>query len=356
MGKKVSEPRRRTRRSAASNPIVHDPLEVRHLRYFLEVAEAGSFSRAASRLGVSQPNISQQLRDLETSLGVDLLQRHGKRILLTSAGQMLREYARGILRQIENLLQELTVEPEQVRGSLHVGVVPILDMALMPPLLGMFATNHPAVSLTVEEISSTEIETAIEEGRMDVGLGFLTRHSARLRYERLCEDQFALIISTEHPWAGRDIIDVRELHEQPILQLPDTFVMRRMTDVICQQHRVRPHIVAEINSIETLLRSLRPLQAAALMPKIALRDSDGLVAIPLKGKNLSLEIGLLRLIDSGASGAVEEFTKLARKTVPLMIRKQSAQRASFLPARTAARASPKPAPRRLRSSPRRSKK
>jgi LysR family cyn operon transcriptional activator len=153
------------------------------------------------------------------------------------------------------------------------------------------------------------------------------------------------------------MIDVRELHEQPVLQLPDTFVMRRMTDAICQQHGVRPHIVAEINSIETILRSLLPLQAAALMPKIALRDSHGLVAIPLKGKNLALEIGLLRLIDSEASGAVEEFTKLARKTVPLMIRKQSAQRASFLPARAAPAQSSLPAsPRRPRSSRRRSKK
>ncbi len=306
--------------------MTHHPLEIRHLRYFLEVAEAGSFSRAADRLGVSQPNISQQMRDLETALRVDLFQRRGKRILLTSAGQIFQEHARDILRQIENTLQELTVEPGQMRGSLHVGVVPILNGALMPALLGMFAATHPAVSLIVEEISSTEIETAIEEGRMDVGLGFLTRHSPRLRYERLSDDHFSLIVSERHPWAKRRVIEVKELHQQRILQLPTTFVMRRMSDAICRQHQVRPRIVAEINSIETLLRSLRPLQAAALMPTIALRDTVGLVAIRLKGKNLAIEIGLLRLIDSGASNAVQEFTKLARSTVPLMIRKQKAQR------------------------------
>jgi|ERR1051325_2487305 len=140
-----------------------------------------------------------------------------------------------------------------------------------------------------------------------------------------------------------------ELHERPILPLPDRF-MRRMTDVICQQHRVRPHIVAEINSIETPLRSLHPLQAAALMPKIAFRDREGLVAIPLRGKNLALEIGLLRLIDSGSSDAGEEFTKLARKTVPLIIGRQSGQRASF----PSVRSSPAASSRRTRSSPRRS--
>ena len=161
---------------------------------------------------------------------------------------------------------------------------------------------------------------------MDVGLGFLTRHSPRLRYERLCNDQFALIVARQHPWAKRRIIDLTELHQQRILELPDTFVMRRMSDAICRQHQVRPRIVAEINSIETLLRSLGPLKAAALMPKVALRDTTNLVAIRLKGKDLAIEIGLLRLIDSGTSSAVQEFTKLARATVPLMIRKQKAQR------------------------------
>src|SRR5881394_3729884 len=139
--------------------MMHDPLEIRHLRYFLAVAEAGSFSRAADRLGISQPSVSQQMRDLETALRVSLFQRRGKRILLTSAGLIFQEHARAILRQIETFLQELTLEPGNMRGSLHVGVVPILNVALMPQLVGMFAAAHPGVSLNIEEISSTEIET-----------------------------------------------------------------------------------------------------------------------------------------------------------------------------------------------------
>jgi LysR family cyn operon transcriptional activator len=266
------------------------------------------------------------MRDLESALRLSLFQRHGKRILLTSVGQIFEGHAHAILRQLESLRQELSAAPGQMRGALHIGVVPILNAALMPPLLGMFAKTHPGVSLTVEEISSTEIETAIEDGRMDVGLGFLTRHSPHLRYERLCSDQFALIVSDRHPWAKRRFIEVTELHQQPILQLPDTFVMRRMSDAICREHQVRPRIVAEINAIETLLHSLDPLKAAALMPTIALRDISGLRAVRLKGKNLAIQIGLLRLLDSGASTAVHEFTKLARATVPLMIRKQRAQR------------------------------
>ncbi len=299
--------------------MAHDPLELRHLRYFLAVAEAGSFSRAADRLGTSQPNVSQQMRDLETSLRVSLFQRKGKRILLTPNGQILATHARTILRQVENVLQDISTEPGLMRGSLHVGVVPILNVALMPQLLGHFAAHHPGISLNVEEISSTEIETALEEGRMDVGLGFLTRHSPNLRYEPLCRDEFGLIVHTSHRWARRRVIDVAELHQARILQLPDTFVMRRMSDAICREHQVRPRTVAEINAIETLLRSLAPLDAAALMPKIALHGATQLTAIRLKGKNLALEIGLLQLIDSGANTAASEFTKVARELVPKII-------------------------------------
>jgi LysR family cyn operon transcriptional activator len=301
---------------------VHDPLEIRHLRYFLAVAEAGSFSRAADRLGISQPSVSQQMRDLEAGLKVSLFQRRGRRILLTSTGLIFQEHARAVLRQLEHFLQELSSEPGQLRGTLRLGVVPVLNVPLVPHLLGLFAADHPGISLIVEEISSTEIETALEEGRMDVGLGFVTRHSPNLRYERLCTDEFALIVSAGHPWSHRRIIHFSELHQQRLLQLPDSFVMRRMTDEICRKHQVRPRTVAEINAIETLLRSLAPLQAATLMPKIALRGREDLKlkAIRLRGKNLALEIGLLRLSDSGANRAVGAFTKFAQAAVPKLIR------------------------------------
>jgi LysR family cyn operon transcriptional activator len=300
-----------------------EPLDIRHLRYFLAVAEAGSFSRAADRLGISQPSVSQQMRDLEAGLRVPLFQRRGKRILLTPRGLIFQEHARGILHQLENSLRELNSEPGELRGALHLGVIPVLNVALVPQLLGAFAADHPAISIAVEEISSTEIETALEEGRMDVGLGFLTRHSPNLRYERLCTDEFALIVALNHRWANRRVLDFSKLHRERMIQLPDTFVMRRMADEICRKHRVRPHVIAEIDAIETLLRSLGPLQAATLMPKIALRCRENLKlrAIPLHGKNLGVDIGVLRLSDSPANSAVAAFTSLAKATVPKIIKR-----------------------------------
>src|SRR4029450_11464888 len=134
--------------------MIQDPVEIRHLRYFLAVAGAGSFSRGADRLGISQPSVSQQMRDLEASLRVSLFQRRGKRILMTSAGLVFQEQGRAILGQLENFLDELSSGSAQLRGALHLGIVPWLDVALVPQLLGLFATRHTVVNLNVTANSS----------------------------------------------------------------------------------------------------------------------------------------------------------------------------------------------------------
>src|SRR5262249_11392771 len=153
-----------------------------------------------------------------------------KRTFLSPAGVLFRERAREILRFVSKSLQELSAEPNQLRGTVRVGVIPYLNVPLMPKLLGLFAQQYPAIDLSVLETSSSEIETLLEEGRMVVGFGWSPRHSPNLRYEHLCYDQFMVVTAANHPWAQRRVIDISELHLQRLLQLPDTYVMRRMTD------------------------------------------------------------------------------------------------------------------------------
>src|SRR5262249_45927559 len=141
-----------------------EPLDIRHLRYFLAVAEARSFSRAADRLGISQPSVSQQMRDLEAGLRLPLFQRRGKRILLTPRGLIFQEHARVLLHQLESLLHELNGEPGELRGALRLGVIPVLNVPLVPQLLGAFVADQPAISVTVGEISSHGLDTSLVQG------------------------------------------------------------------------------------------------------------------------------------------------------------------------------------------------
>jgi DNA-binding transcriptional LysR family regulator len=151
---------------------------------------------------------------------------------------------------------------------LLLGVLLILDTALAPYLLDRFAAPYPNISVSVEEVSSTEIETALEEGRTDLGLGFVTRHSPNLCYERLCSDEFALIAPKMHLRWNRQVIDLSEIHQQRLMQLSGSFVAPRMTDEICRNYQVRPRTIAEISGIETLLRSLAPLKGGLLCRKL----------------------------------------------------------------------------------------
>jgi len=193
----------------------------------------------------------------------------------------------------------------------------------------VFAARHPGVNFTVAEISSDDIETALEEGRLDVGLGLLTHHSPNLRYELLSSDEFALFVPAGHPWWNRRMVHFSELHQQRLLQLPHSYVVRRMTDGICRSHQVRPRTVAEISAIETLLHSLAPLKAAALLPQVALRGATRLRAIRLRGKSLRLEMGLLCLKDSSTNSTVAAFIELAKAAVPKILGKRlKAARAS----------------------------
>ena len=261
------------------------------------------------------------MRDLEKGLRTVLLQRHGKRTHLTPAGLLFQERARAILRQVDKSLQEVSVELGRLHETLRVGVIPYLDLALMPRLLGPFAETSPGIDLSVLEISSSDIEILLEEGRTDVGLGWMTRHSPSLQYEHLGNDRLTAVVASNHPWAKRRSIDLSELHLQRVVQLPETYVMRRMTDEMFRNYRIRPRTVTEINSIEMLLRSLRPLNAIGLMPRISLHSAKelDLKSIRLEGKALGLEIGVLRLINSGTNPAVAAFTELAKTVVPRMI-------------------------------------
>lgn len=125
------------------------------------------------------------------------------------------------------------------------------------------------------------------------------------------------------PWWNRHVIDLSEIHQQILVQLPDSFVTRRMTDEICRNHQVRPRTIAEISAIKTLLRSLAPLKAATLRPEIALLGMQGLKlkAIRLRGKNLRLEIGLLRLKGSGGNSTVQAFRTARTRGCSQLVKK-----------------------------------
>lgn len=270
-------------------------IEIRHLRYFLAVAETENFTRAAERLRISQPSISQQITQLEAALRTPLFKRVGKRVFLTQAGATFRKGAEVVLRKLDAACSAVDNISGLVVGRVDIGVIPTLHFAWVPSVLGEMARAYPGVTIGVHELASSGVETEIEAGRFDLGFGLVTHNSPNIRYERLVSQPFSLIVPSTSAYAKRKDIDLKELEGERLVMLPDNFDIRRAADAVLIHAKVHPHVAFEIDSIDAVLSSVIQAGMPTLLPAIVLRGRDmpGLRAVPLAGKTREMEFGIL---------------------------------------------------------------
>lgn len=274
---------------------MNDSIEIRHLRYFLAVAQTENFTRAAERLQISQPSISQQITQLERALRTPLFKRVGKRVFLTEAGAAFRKSAEIVLRKLDDACNSVSDIAGLLSARVDVGVIPALHFAWIPPLLGVIASQHPGLSVGVQELASSGVETEIEAGRLDLGFGLMTRKSPNIRYEKLLSQPFSLIVASPSKFYDRKSVDLVELQDERLVLLPEGFDMRRAADLVLSTARVHPRVMFEIDSIDAVLSSVLHAGVPTLLPAIVLRGREmpGLHAIPLAGKTRQMEFGIL---------------------------------------------------------------
>lgn len=271
------------------------PIEIRHLRYFLAVADTENFTRAAERLRISQPSVSQQITQLELALRTPLFRRVGKRVFLTEAGAAFRKAAEVVLRKLDDACNAVGDIAGLAKGRVDLGVIPALHFAWVPPVLGHMAHRYPGVTVGVQEVASSGVETEIEAGRFDIGFGLMTRNSPNIRYEHLVSQPFSLIVSEASPFAKRTSVRLKELDGERLVLLPESFDMRRVADAVLLHARVYPRVMFEIDSIDAVLASVAQAGIPTLLPAIVLRGREmpSLRAVALAGKTSQMDFGIL---------------------------------------------------------------
>jgi len=284
---------------------MNESIEIRHLRYFLAVAETENFTRAAERLRVTQPSVSQQIAHLERVLRTPLFRRIGKRVQLTEAGAAFRRSAEVVLRKLEDACGSVHDVAGLVIGHVDLGVIPALHIAWVPRVLELMARDYPGVTVGVQERSSSEIETELEAGRMDLGFGLVTRNSPNIRYEHQFSEPFSLLVSGRNELAGRKAINPEDLKGMRLVLLPNSFDMRRAANDVFRRSKVHPRVVFEIGNIDSVMATVVRAGTPTLLPAIVLRGREalGLRAVPLAGKNRQIDFGLLWPSASSASPA-----------------------------------------------------
>ncbi len=269
-------------------------MELRHLRYFAAVAEVEHVTQAAERLHVSQPSLSQQVRQLEAELGVPLLDRVGKRVRLTEAGQLFRDYATRILALSEAAALALRELEGLSRGRVRLGVVQTVKAYLVPRVLAAFHRAHPDVFVGVEELSAQALEAGLREGTLDLGVGFVPGADPLLASESLFSEELVLVLNRRHPLASRRRLRLEELEGLPLVLLPEAFCTRRLFDRAAAAEGLVPNVSAEINSISGIQDVLRGIEAGSVLPALALgRGDKDLCAVRLASPLLKRSVGLL---------------------------------------------------------------
>ncbi len=192
-------------------------INLNQLRVFKAIFEEQSITGAARRLRISQPAVSKQLAELESALGAPLVDRLPRGIRLTQAGEVIQTHARRIFRAEEDAEQALAELLGLGRGRLSVGASTTIGSYLVPRVFGDFRATHPAVVLELEIGNTAIIQTAVTEGRLDLGLteGFVAGES--LDVSVFAHDEMVLIVSPNHPWATTRVIELGELPETPLL-------------------------------------------------------------------------------------------------------------------------------------------
>lgn len=272
-----------------------DLIGIRHLRYFLAVAQTENFTRAAERLGISQPSVSQQITQLERALRTPLFGRVGKRVYLTEAGDTFRIKAEVVLRKLEDACNSVSDIAGLVSGHVDIGVIPALHVGWIPAVLESISRDYPGLTISVQELASSAVESELEAGRLDIGFGLITRNSPNLRYQCLISEPFSLIVSAASEFAKRKTVELTELENMRLVLLPESFDMRRAADEVLRHSKVHPKVVFEIDNIDAVLASVTRTKMPTLLPAIVLlgRELSTLRAIPLASKTRKMDFGLL---------------------------------------------------------------
>jgi len=217
-------------------------MEIHQLRYFVAVADEGSFSRAAVKVRVAQPSLSQQIRKLEAEIGQRLFDRLPRSVVLTEAGRCFIDYARQILASIGDARRCVDELKDAVTGKLAVGAIPTIAPYVLPELVRKFHKDYPEVTLELVEDVTDGIIRRVESGELDVALASTCQQSPSLCRQPLGTEPLLALVPKADPLAKQTLIQLDDLKSQRFLLLHEMHCLSQQVHHLLESRRLRPEI------------------------------------------------------------------------------------------------------------------
>jgi LysR family hca operon transcriptional activator len=270
-------------------------MELRHLRYFVAVAEEGSMTLAAeNRLHTAQPSLSRQMRDLETEIGVQLLQRGARGIKLTDAGQVFLSHARLALLQVDAAGKAARRAVQAGKPSFVLGFLTGQEMEWLPETLRILRAELPNIEVTFSSQSSPELSGALLRG--DVDVAFLRREERvpGLTFRTLIEEPLIVVLPSEHRLASRKTIRPQDLSGETFIQPTKTApVLKQVIDAYAAKTSIRLASIYEAENLSMALSLVASTRGLTLLPLYARNLLPAsLVSRPLQGRAPTIELAL----------------------------------------------------------------
>lgn len=244
-------------------------MNLRDLRYFVALADHRHFGRAAVACHVSQPTLSTQIRKLEDELGVALVERAPRKVMLTPIGRELLDHARRIVDEAERMKQSARRQQDPESGMLRLGLFPTLGPYLLPHVVPALRLRFPQLELRLVEEKSAEIVERLKDGRLDAGLLALPLHDDQLHAEPLFQEPFLLAVPSEHPLARRAQLPLDALDKLQLLLLEEGHCLRDQALDVCRLSGASETGGFRATSLETLRQMVAAGVGITLLPALS---------------------------------------------------------------------------------------
>ncbi|MDE2271854.1 MAG: DNA-binding transcriptional regulator OxyR [Xanthomonadaceae bacterium] len=271
-------------------------MNLRDLQYLVALADHKHFGRAAKASFVSQPTLSTQIRKLEEELGVTLVERTPRKVLLTEAGQQIVARAREVLNEVEQIRRIARHDHDPEAGTLRLGIFPTLGPYLLPHVLATIRERFPRLELLLVEEKSPELLQRLREGKLDAAILAQPVHEDSLHAEFLFEEPFMLAAPQAHPLASRRALKMADLEHQHLLLLEDGHCLRDQALEVCRMSGASEKQGFRATSLETLRQMVAANVGVTLLPVLAVQPpispTENVHLTPFRGRPPSRRIAM----------------------------------------------------------------
>jgi LysR family hydrogen peroxide-inducible transcriptional activator len=291
-------------------------MNLRDLHYLVTLADHRHFGRAAAACFVSQPTLSTQIRKLEDELGVALVERAPRKVMLTPAGRDIAERARRVLADVEQLKESARRTRDPEAGCVRLGIFPTLAPYLLPHVVPSIRKRFPRLELLLVEEKTERVLRMLHEGRLDAGVLALPLHDDALHVKFLFEEPFLLAAPKSHPLAARDSLALRDLADEQLLLLEDGHCLRDQALDVCTRAGAGEHDGFRATSLETLRQMVAASVGITLLPTLAVKppvaQSDGIRLLRFRDPRPSRRIGMVWRRSSAMGGFLLKLAEVFR--------------------------------------------